>query len=215
MRAGDTDEMSDLSLCTDRVALLLVEMQNDIVHESHVGERGLGGVLAMQVQKRGVIPKLQTLTAAARARGVPVLYVNFCGKPGFPRPNTRLHRLSASKPRLVEGTWGVQVHEALTPQPQDFVLERTVGVDGSYGTQLYPVLRQLGRSTMIMTGVSTNLAVEGIVRASVNRGFDVVVVEDCCASYPDEWHRFSIDNIMPLLATVTSSDAVLAALRAE
>jgi nicotinamidase-related amidase len=215
MRAGDTDEMSDLSLRTDRAALLLVEMQNDIVHESHVDERGLGGVLAMQVQKRGIIPKLQALAAAARARGVPVLYVNFCGKPGFPRPNTRLHRLSASKPRLVEGTWGVQVHEALTPQPQDFVLERTVGVDGSYGTQLYPVLRQLGRSTMIMTGVSTNLAVEGIVRASVNRGFDVVVVEDCCASYPDEWHRFSIDNIMPLLATVTSSDAVLAALRAE
>ena len=45
-------------------------------------------------------------------------------------------------------------------------------------------------------------------------GHDVVVVEDCCASYPDEWHRFSVDNIMPLLATVTSSGAVLAALRA-
>jgi biuret amidohydrolase len=208
-------EPTDLSLSVDRAALLLVEMQNDIVHESNVGERGLAGVLAMQVQKRGVIAKLQVLTAAARARGVPVLYINFCGKPGFPRPNTRLHRLSASKPRLVEATWGVRVHEALTPQPQDFVLERTVGVDGSYGTQLYPVLRQLGRTTMIMTGVSTNLAVEGIVRASVNRGFDVIVVEDCCASYPDEWHRFSVENIMPLLATVTSSDAVLAALRAE
>lgn len=205
--------MTDLALPVDRTALLLVEMQNDIVHESHVGERGLGGVLAMQVQTRGVIAKLQALTAAARARGVPVLYVNFCGKPGFPRPNTRLHRVSGSKPRLVEGTWGVRVHEALTPEPQDFVLERTVGVDGSYGTQLYPVLRMLGRTTMLMTGVSTNLAVEGIVRASVNRGFDVVVIEDCCASYPDEWHRFSIDNIMPLLATVTTSDAVLAALR--
>jgi nicotinamidase-related amidase len=167
----------------DRAALLLVEMQNDIVHESNVGERGLGGVLAMQVQKRGVIPKLQALTTAARARGVPVLYVNFCGKPGFPRPNTRLHRVSGSKPRLVEGTWGVQVHEALTPRPEDFVLERTVGVDGSYGTQLYPVLRQLGRTTMLMTGVSTNLAVEGIVdlgqpRLRHDRG------EDCCASYP-------------------------------
>jgi len=122
--------------------------------------------------------------------------------------------VSGSKPRLVEGTWGVKVHEALTPEPQDFVLERTVGVDGSYGTQLYPVLRQLGRTTMLMTGVSTNLAVEGIVRASVNRGFDMIVIEDCCASYPDEWHRFSIDNIMPLLATVTTSDAALAALGA-
>ena len=206
--------MSDLALPVDRAALLLIEMQNDIVHESNVGERGLGGVLAMQVQRRGVIPKLQVLTTAARARGVPVLYVNFCGKPGFPRPDTRLHRVAGSKPRLVEGTWGVRVHEALAPEPQDFVLERTVGIDGSYGTQLYPVLRQLGRSSLLVTGVSTNLAVEGIVRASVNRGFDVVVIEDCCASYPDEWHRFSIDNIMPLLAAVTTSDAVLAVLRA-
>ena len=207
--------MTDLVLPVDRAALCLVEMQNDIVHESNIGERGLGGVLAKQVEKRGIIAKLVALTAAARARGVPVLYINFCGKPGFPRPNTRLHRVSGSKPRLVEGTWGVKVHEALTPEPQDFVLERTVGVDGSYGTQLYPVLRQLGRTTMLMTGVSTNLAVEGIVRASVNRGFDMIVIEDCCASYPDEWHRFSIDNIMPLLATVTSSEAVLAALGAR
>jgi nicotinamidase-related amidase len=206
--------MTDLVLPVDRAALCLVEMQNDIVHESNIGERGLGGVLAKQVEKRGIIAKLVALTAAARARGVPVLYINFCGKLGFPRPNTRLHRVSGSKPRLVEGTWGVKVHEALTPEPQDFVLERTVGVDGSYGTQLYPVLRQLGRTTMLMTGVSTNLAVEGIVRASVNRGFDMIVIEDCCASYPDEWHRFSIDNIMPLLATVTTSDAVLAALGA-
>ncbi len=198
----------------DRAALCVVEMQNDIVHESNVGEKGLGGVLAAQVQQRGIIPKLGALTAAARARGVPVVYVNFCGKPGFPRPNTRLHRLSASKPRLVEGTWGVRVHEALTPQPQDFVLERTVGVDGSYGTQLYPVLRMLGRTTMMMTGVSTNIAIESIVRASVNRGFDMVVIEDCCASYPPEWHEWSIRNIMPLLATVTTSDAVLRALGA-
>ncbi len=207
--------MADLALDVERGALCLVEMQNDIVHESNVGAKGLGGVLAAQVQKREIVTKLSALTAAARAAGVPVLYINFCGKPGVPRPNTRLHRISASKPRLVEGTWGVQVHEALTPQPEDFVLERTVGVDGSYGTQLYPVLRQLGRSTMLMTGVSTNIAVEGIVRASVNRGFDVVVIEDCCASYPDEWHRFSIENIMPLLATVTTSDAVLAALQAH
>jgi nicotinamidase-related amidase len=203
--------MGELALDVGRTALCLVEMQNDIVHESNVGAKGLGGALAERVQTRGVIPKLVELTAAARARGVPVVYVNFVGKPGFPRPNTRLHRLAGSKPRLVEGTWGVRTHEALTPKPEDFVLERTVGVDGSYGTQLYPVLRMLGRSTMLMTGVSTNLAIESIVRASVNRGFDMVVVEDCCASVPQEWHDWTIKNVMPLLATVTTSAAVLAA----
>lgn len=198
-----------------RCAVCVVEMQNDIVHESNIGQKGIGGVLAEQVSKRGVIAKLQPVLAAARERGIPVLYINFCLKPGFPKPNTLLHRRSRKKPTLVEGTWGVAIHEALAPQPQDFILERTVGVDGSYGTQLYPVLRALGRTTMIMSGVSTNLAVEGVVRASVNRGFDVVVMEDCCASYPDEWHRFSIENIMPLIATVTDSTAVLAAITAN
>jgi nicotinamidase-related amidase len=203
-----------LSLNIDSCALCIVEMQNDMVHESNIDKRGIRGVLAAQVQKRGVIPKLQAVIAAARLRGVPILYVNFCLKPGFPRPNTLLHRRSQREPTLVEGTWGVQIHEALAAQPADFVLERTVGIDGSYGTQLYPVLRQLKRTTMLMAGVSTNLAVEGIVRASVNRGFDMVVIEDCCASYPDEWHRFSIENIMPLIATVTNADAVIRVLAA-
>jgi len=208
-------DLPELQLDAERAALCIVEMQNDMVHESNIEKRGIRGVLAAQVKKRGVIPKLQAVMAAARVRQVPILYVNFCLKPGFPRPNTLLHRRAQREPTLIEGTWGVQVHEALAPRPEDFVLERTVGIDGSYGTQLYPVLRQLKRTTMLMAGVSTNLAVEGIVRASVNRNFDAAVIEDCCASYPDEWHRFSVDNILPLIATVTTAEAVIRALEGE
>jgi nicotinamidase-related amidase len=61
-------------------------------------------------------------------------------------------------------------------------------------------------------GVSTNFAVEGTVRGAVNRLFRTVVVEDCCASVPEEMHRFAIERILPLLGTVTTSDAVIAAL---
>ena len=60
--------MPDLELDADRTALCIVEMQNDIVHESNIGKRGIGGVLAAQVQKRGVIPRLQTVIAGARTR---------------------------------------------------------------------------------------------------------------------------------------------------
>lgn len=207
--------MAELALDVDRAALCIVEMQNDMVHERNIETRGLRGVLAMQVQKRGVIAKLQGVIAACRRRGVPILYINYALKPGFPRPNTLLHRRSQKEPTLIEGTWGAETHEALAPRPEDFVLLRTVGVDGSYGTQLYPVLRMLGRSTMMMTGISTNIAIESIVRASVNRGFEMMVVEDCCASYPDEWHEWTIKNVMPLLATITSAAAVEAALGGE
>jgi nicotinamidase-related amidase len=61
-------------------------------------------------------------------------------------------------------------------------------------------------------GVSTNFAVEGTVRGAVNRLCDVVVPEDCCASVPDELHRFSVERILPLLGTVTESGAVVDAL---
>jgi nicotinamidase-related amidase len=204
--------MPDLDLPVDRAAVLLVELQNDIVHEDNIGKKGFRGVLAAQVQKRTVLQKARQLIDAAHAAGVPVCYINYARKPDFPRPKTVLHRRTAAEPTLIEGTWGAETHAAVTPGPQDFVLTRCVGVDGSYGTQLYPVLRMLRRDALLIAGVSTNLAVEGIVRASVNRGFEMFVVEDCCASFPDEWHEFSVKNILPLLATVTTSQAVRATL---
>jgi nicotinamidase-related amidase len=195
----------------DRSALLVVELQNDMVHESNVGKRGLGGRLAPEVARRGVLDKSATVIAALRVRAVPILYVNMCAKPGFPRPPAPIYRRLAEGPQaLIEGTWGAEVHERVAPRPEDFVLCRTVSFDGSYGTQLYPVLRMLKRSVVMILGISTNFAVEGIVRASVNRGFEMIVIEDCCASIRQDMHDWSIANIMPVFATVTSSEEVVA-----
>lgn len=201
--------MFELECDPSRAALLVVELQNDIVHESNIGTKGFRGVLAQQVQKRDVLSKVAGLIQAARACHVPVCFINFARKLDFPRPKTRLHRMTGAQATLIEGTWGAETHDAVRPIEQDFVLTRCVAIDGSYGTQLYPLLGMLERDQLIISGVSTNLAVEGIVRGSVNRGFEMFVVEDCCASYPDEWHEFSVRNILPLLATVTDSQTVM------
>ena len=202
-----------LELAADRCALLVVELQNDMVHESNVGKRGLAGRLAPEVARRGILGKTAGVLEAARAAGVPVLYVNVCVKPGFPRPPAPIYKRLAKGPQaLLEGTWGAEVHERVAARPEDFVLCRTVSFDGSYGTQLYPMLRMLGRSVLMILGISTNFAVEGIVRASVNRGFEIVLIEDCCASISQEMHDWSVANIMPVFATVTSSAEVIAEL---
>lgn len=206
--------MADLDLPVSRAALLLVELQNDIVHESNIGTPGFRGVLAAQVEQRGVLSRARALCTAARRAGVPVGYVNYARKPDFPRPRTLLHRRTGATPTLIEGTWGAETHAAVAPTERDFVFIRCVGIDGSVGTQLYPVMRMLGRDALLVCGVSTTLAVEGLVRASVNRGFEMFVVADCCAGAPAAWHDFSIANVLPLLATVTDSAAVLAALEA-
>lgn len=204
-----------LDLDPTHAALLVVELQNDMVHESRLGERGLGAALAEAVHRRGVLDKVAVLLRAARACAVPVFYINVENRPGMPRPRAKIYDVAGKRgPTLVAGTWGAETHASVAPEPQDFVLARTVSVDGSYGTGLYAILRQLDRRQLVVTGISTTLAVEGIVRASLNRGYEMFVVEDCCAGVPQEWHDWSIGNTLPLLATITSAAEVEAALRA-
>ena len=106
-----------------------------------------------------------------------------------------------------------QPDSTVAPATSDYVLTRTTSVDGSYGTGLYAILAQLRREQLAVCGISTTLAVEGIVRASLNRGYEMFVVEDCCAGVPQEWHDWSIRNTLPLLATITTADDVAAAFR--
>ena len=196
-------------------AVLVVELQNDMVHESRAGQPGLGGSLAAAVERRGVLPRAAHLLEVARTCRTPVLYVNVANKPGFPRPRARIYEIAAKRgPLLVEGTWGAETHPLVAPHPGDHVLLRTCSMDGSYGSGLYAVLHHLRREQVVLLGVSTTLAVEGLVRASLNRGFECFVVEDCCAGVPQEWHDWSVANTLPLMATIAAAAAVEAALMA-
>jgi len=203
-----------LALDPAKAAVLVVELQNDMVHEANLGKKGLGSALTEAVHRRGVLSKVATLLDIARSSAVPVFYINIASKPGFPRPRARIYELAGKRgPSLVEGTWGAETHEAVAPAASDHVLTRTTSVDGSYGTGLYAILAQLRREQLAVCGISTTLAVEGIVRASLNRGYEMFVIEDCCAGVPQEWHDWSIRNTLPLLATITGAVEVAAAFR--
>ena len=195
-------------------AMLVVELQNDLAHPSLIGAKGLAGKLAEAVRSRGVLPRLASLLSRCRAAGVPVLYATKERHPSLPVPGfPGIYRAArAAEPKLVAGTWGAQVLDEIAPQERDVVLARYTSIDPSYGSEIWNVLRNIGASTLIVAGISTTLAVEGVVRAAANRGLRVVVVEDCCASYPESWHRFSADNVLPLLAEVAAADEVEAAL---
>ena len=201
-----------LILPRQRAAVLVIECQNDLVHESRIGSRGVGGALAKMVQERNVLQNIARVLTAARGVGVPILYVNKESKPGVPTTNAPIFRLSARQPILAEGSWGAEVHSAIAPIAGDFVLRRFLGIDASYGSGLFGTLRALQRSVLVAMGVSTNFAVEGTVRGAVNRLFEAIVPEDCCASVPHDLHRFAIERILSLLGTVTSSHEVVEAL---
>ncbi|HTR70099.1 MAG TPA: isochorismatase family protein, partial [Mycobacteriales bacterium] len=100
---------------------------------------------------------------------------------------------------------------ALGPEPSDFVLSRMHGLNPMAGTDLDAVLRNLGVSTIVVTGVSVNVAITNLVMDAVNLGYQAVLVRDAVAGVPQDYADSIIVNTLSLLATVTTTDALVAA----
>jgi nicotinamidase-related amidase len=64
--------------------------------------------------------------------------------------------------------------------------------------------------TVVVVGVSVNVAVTNLVMDAVNRGYQVVLPRDAVCGIPREYADAVIDNTLRLLATVTTVDELLA-----
>ncbi|KFG88336.1 putative hydrolase [Sphingobium herbicidovorans NBRC 16415] len=72
--------------------------------------------------------------------------------------------------------------EKLRPQPQDFPVARSSGLIGFHGTALDAMLRRMTIETVVITGVSTNVAVAGCAMAATDPACQVVAAKDCFAA---------------------------------
>jgi nicotinamidase-related amidase len=79
------------------------------------------------------------------------------------------------------------------------------------GTELDPVLRLLGCTTIVGVGVSVNVAITNFAFDAVNRGYQFVIPRDAVTGVPAEYAAQVLDHTLSLVATVTDTDAVLEA----
>ena len=84
-----------------------------------------------------------------------------------------------------------------------------------YGTELDLQLRRRGVTTVVIGGVMTNFGVESTARDAWQHNYAVVVAEDVCSSPSADMHCFAIGTILPRVARVRSSAAVVAACGGE
>jgi len=193
-----------------RTALLAMDFENDIVHED--GAFKDFGFAAM-VKQNDVFTKTAKLLDASRRAGVKVIYVSVKFRPGYPeRPaNGGLFGALVGANALVEGTWGAEIHESVAPRDGEPVVTKR-GVSAFYGSDLATILATGGIDTLLLSGVATNFVVEGTAREATDRGYEVVIVGDCCASVSQEAHDSALTTALPFLATISNLDEVVAAL---
>lgn len=81
-----------------------------------------------------------------------------------------------------------------------------------YGTDLDLQLRRRGITTIVLTGIATNMGVESTARSAWEHGYSVVVAEDAVTTFTAEMHAFAVQNIFPRIGRVASSQDILTAL---
>jgi nicotinamidase-related amidase len=198
----------DLAALLDpaHTAIVTSEVQNGVV-----GDPSALPALA-DAARVEMLPNLVKLLPVARSAGVQVVhctaYRREDGKGA--NHNARLFLGVRKSPvALLPGTSAVEVLAELGPAPEDLVLTRTHGLDPMAGTDLDSVLRNLGITTLVATGVSVNVAITNLVMDAVNLGYDVVLPRDAVAGLPKEYADAVIDNTLALLATVvTTADLI-------
>jgi len=199
----------DLAVLIDpaHTAVITSEVQNSVV-----GERS--ALPALAEAARPTVANVARLCVAARDHRAQVVHCTAArrsdGK-GSNR-NARLFLGVRKSPvSMLPGSAEAAVVSELGPDDGDIVLTRLHGLNPMAGTDLDPVLRNLGVTTIIVTGVSVNIAITNLVMDAVNAGYQVVVPRDAVAGIPADYAEAMIDNTLSLLATIASTDDVISA----
>ncbi|UUN25674.1 cysteine hydrolase [Streptomyces sp. FIT100] len=188
--------------------LLTVECQNGVVGmDSALPE------LAAQARSSGALPQIARLVAAAHEAGVQVLHAVAERRPDGrgSNDNARLFRAARRLPvQQHTGSRAVRIAEPIEVADEDIVVRRLHGLSPIAGTGVDALLRNLGCRTLVVTGVSANVAVPNAVFDAVNLGYTAVVPADAIAGVPPEYTPAMVRHTLALVATVVSTDEVLA-----
>jgi len=192
-------------------AVITVECQRGVI-----GSGGALSALADAVRDSGLVPRAASVLDAARAAKTPVLHGTVVRRPdgGGVTMNCRLFAATrkAGGPGLLAGSEPAALIPEFGPAASDYFVPRHHGVSLFHDSELDSLLRCLGVTTVVLLGVSLNIALLGTTIEAVNRGYQVVMPHDGVTGTPAEYAKMVVEHTVRLLATVTTCAEVVAAL---
>jgi ureidoacrylate peracid hydrolase len=185
-------------------ALIVIDVQNDFCAKGGYFDR-TGADLSLV---EPAVTRMVGLIDAARAAGVMVIFVRSHYDPVYlsEAQNARRRRVGWDIPLCRQGTWGVEFYQ-VAPKPDETIITKH-RYDAFHQTDLELVLRTNGLTSLILTGVATNVCVESTLRAAFMRDFEVVLVDDCTAARHQRAHESTIENVRTHFGLVATADEI-------
>lgn len=186
----------------DRAVLVMWDMQN-----------GLGG---RAPDRATIVDNARALIAGAERARIPVIWSRHIAPPLdltvgpfklWLMKKQKLDEPSMIRPAMQRGTDEVEFIDGLSPSPHHIVIEKSQPsffVD----TPLAMRLKALGRDTLVIAGVATDIGIEFTCRHAASLGYYTVVSEDASGAYTREAHERSLAFLRSWTTPVVSTAAI-------
>jgi nicotinamidase-related amidase len=197
-------------LASENKALIVVDMQNGFLKpDGFMAKAGLN-----IDQCIASIKPNQRVIAACRDARIPVIFTRYTLRPDYKDAGLLgdVYPSLKESGAMVVGTRDWEISDELKPAPEDIILDKQ-RYSAFYNTNLEVLLRGLGVTLLVVTGVTTNICVESTIRDAFFRDFKVTVIEDCVGAVDEMMQQGPLHSVRYGFGDVMMSDEFIAAIK--
>jgi nicotinamidase-related amidase len=194
-----------MKLRKTKACLLVIDMQNEFLEDD--------GAIFFHYGAE-IVPNVKRLIAACREASIPVVFTGHVHEdPAVDGGMTAEWWPLIKEGRcLIKGSRGAEIYSGLRPRRTDKVIWKH-RYSAFYNTDLEIILRGMGVTDLIITGVLTNVCCESTARDAFFHDFRVFFLADATASSEPEFHIATLRNVAYAFAYVVTADQMVKQIR--
>ncbi len=177
-----------------------------------IGDLSLLPALTASARETGMIANVGRIVTVGRAAGCGILHCIAATRADRRGASTNapLFAGTAKAPvTLLPGSEATELVDGIEAADSDLFSTRIGGLSPVNGTDAPTLLRNLGATTVVITGVSTNVAIPNATFDCVNAGFNVVIPRDAITGHPADYTDVIVKNTLSLVAKICTTDELV------